>query len=43
MMPTEFVPGAVAVLANTGPQPLDLRDEGLAIEVCKVFIHVMIS
>jgi hypothetical protein len=40
MMPAQFVPGAVAVLPNTGTQPCDLCDEGVAIEGCEVFVHV---
>src|SRR6266850_3376028 len=39
MMPTQLVSGAIAVLTDSSAQPLDLRDERLAIESCKVFVH----
>lgn len=40
MMPAEFVPRAVAVLADPGAQPLDFCNERLSIEVDKIFVHV---
>lgn len=43
MVPAQFVPGAVAVLANTGAESRDLRDERLAIEVPQVFVHIVCS
>jgi hypothetical protein len=41
-MPTELVPGAVAVLPDTGTQAFDFRDQHVSIEVHKVFVHVVI-
>jgi hypothetical protein len=39
----EFSPilaGRVAVLADTGAEPLHFRNEGISIEVLEVFVHV---
>src|SRR5688572_30675000 len=40
VMPTEFLPGAVAVLPDAGTQPYDFRDQHVSIQVHKVFVHV---
>src|SRR5262245_25778293 len=39
MMPTELVPGTVAVFANSGAQPLHLGNQLFSIQVVEIFIH----
>ena len=39
MVPAQLLSGAVAVLADSGAQPLDLCDERVSIEGCEIFVH----
>ena len=41
-MPTELVPGAVAVFPDAGTQAFDFRDQHASIQVHQVFVHVAI-
>ena len=42
-MPAQLVADAVAVLAYTGSEALDLRDERIPFETGKVFVHVLLA
>ena len=39
MVPTEILACAVPVPANARPQPFNLRDECVSIEVREIFVH----
>jgi hypothetical protein len=40
MMPAQIMGRAIAMLANTGPQPLHLRDQPFAIPTIEVPVEV---
>jgi hypothetical protein len=41
MVPTQLMPGAVAMRADSGTQLLNLRDEFVSCELFKIFVHIL--
>ena len=42
MVPAQLVAEAVAVLADSGAKAFDLPDKRIAIEIGKIFVHVVL-
>ena len=42
MVPAQLVAEAVAVLADGGAKAFDLSDKRIAIEIGKIFVHVVL-